>query len=170
MTRTESRQEALRSRIEPKFTAEQVAFASSPATLKMQIGMSLAQRCAAFEKKYAGKKMTVYYLRKIYREAGIRRKKIKKTKIVDEQQRARMKQQAIEAHDRVQSLSGLGYRIIYLDEVMVTKSTIPTHEYSPFKQPVVVDLKGFSLGHFRKENRSFIQARRPPRPRGRIVC
>ena len=88
--------------------------------------------------------MTVYYLRKIYREAGIRRKKIRKTKIVDQQQRARMKEQARVARDQLNALSENGHRIIYIDEICVTKSTIPTHEYSPRREPMEIDLKHFS--------------------------
>lgn len=55
-----------------------------------------------------------------------------------------MKEQAIEARDNAQHLSEKGYRVIYIDEICVTKSTIPTHEYSPLKQPIEVDLKFFS--------------------------
>ena len=56
----------------------------------------------------------------------------------------KMKQQAIEAHQRLQSLTEEGYRVIFIDEICVTKSTIPTHEYSPIRQPIEIDLRGFS--------------------------
>ena len=36
-----------------------------------------------------------------------------------------------------------GFRIIFIDEMCVTKSTIPTHEYSLKNQPIEIDIKGF---------------------------
>ena len=48
------------------------------------------------------------------------------------------------AFNRVKSLTEQGYRIIFIDEICVTKSTIPTHEYSPLRQPIEIDLRGFS--------------------------
>ena len=56
----------------------------------------------------------------------------------------KMKEQASEAQNRVLWLTQQGYRVIFIDEICVTKSTIPTHEYSPLKQPIEIDLKGFS--------------------------
>ena len=44
----------------------------------------------------------------------------------------------------MEELGQLGFRIIYIDEICVTKATIPSHEYSPEKKPLEIDLKNFS--------------------------
>lgn len=83
-------------------------------------------------------------MRKIYREAGISKKKIRKTKIIDPERRHNIKEEAIKAHQELISLQAQGYRIIYIDEMCVTKSTIPTHEYSKKNEPIEIDIKCFS--------------------------
>jgi len=43
--------------------------------------------------------------------------------------------------EKLQAYKDDGFRIIYLDEMCVTKSTIPTHEYSLKYQPLQIDYK-----------------------------
>lgn len=48
--------------------------------------------------------MTVYHLRKLYREQGIRKKKIKKTKIISAQKHIELREQAIFAEAEIRKL------------------------------------------------------------------
>ena len=63
---------------------------------------------------------------------------------MDEHKKIEIREQAIAAWNRVQQLESEGYRIIYIDEMCVTKSTIPTHEYSNKYKPLMIDMKQFS--------------------------
>ena len=127
-----------------KFTPEQIQYLCDNKTIEEWVGYTLRQRCKAFEMKFPDTKMTLYHLTKIYREVGIRKKKIRKTKIVDPSRHQHIKEEAVKAHEQLTSLRQQGYRIIYIDEMCVTKSTIPTHEYSMKNRPIEIDIKCFS--------------------------
>ena len=45
----------------------------------------------------------------------------------------------MEAKIRLDNLKQQGYRIIYLDEFCITKSTIPTHDWSLPNSPLKID-------------------------------
>ena len=94
-----------------------------------------------FTRRFPGKKLTVYRLRKVYRDHGIRRKKIKNSKVITDFQKKKIYKEAELARDKVAELQGLGYRILFVDEIVTTKSTIPTHEYSALKEPFTIDYK-----------------------------
>ena len=64
-------------------------------------GLTLAERCRRFEIRYPERRLTIYRLLKVYRESGIRRKKIKRTKLIDDQKREQIREQAVEAWERV---------------------------------------------------------------------
>ena len=96
-----------------------------------------------FHRKFPDKKLTIYRLRKVYREHGIKRKKIRNTKVITESQKKKIYGEAVEARDRLQELEAEGYRILFVDEIVTTKSTIPSHEYSAPNRPFRVDFKQF---------------------------
>ena len=56
-------------------------------------------------------------------------------------QRSKSHQEALEAQRYLHELTAQGHRVLYVDEMMTTKSTIPTHEYSLKGQPIQVDYK-----------------------------
>lgn len=116
----------------------------APRTLDYQVDLSLQERCRAFEVQFPRTKLSIYHLRKFYREAGIRKKKIRKTKLINEIKQIEINEQAVVANNKIQDLEQRGYRLIYIDEMCVTKSTIPTHAYSPLRRPIEIDLKNFS--------------------------
>ena len=66
-------------------------------TLDAWVDLSLHQRCRKFEERHPDAKLSVYHLRKNYREAGIRKKMIRKTQIVGEDKQMEMKEQATAA-------------------------------------------------------------------------
>ena len=74
--------------------------------------------------------MSIYHLRKIYTQSGIKNKKIRRTKIMTLKQKIKSGKEAVLAKEKVNELRALGYEIYYADEFCTTKSTIPTHCWS----------------------------------------
>ena len=71
---------------------EHIRFLTAEKTLKEWVGHTLKQRCRRFEIRYPGKQLTVYRLLKVYRQAGIKRKKIRKTKIISDDKKIQIKE------------------------------------------------------------------------------
>ena len=80
--------------------------------------------------------MKPYKLLKIYKEAGIKKKKIRQAKILSEVSLRKIRFQIPEARDKLNHYISRGFRIIYLDECMVTKTTLPTHAWSNLKSNI----------------------------------
>ena len=57
-----------------------------PETLVKMTGRTLEERVMMWRRRFPGTKKTLYYLRKAYKEAGVKLRKIAKTKIVSPQQ------------------------------------------------------------------------------------
>ncbi len=76
--------------------------------------------------------------------AKIRKKKIKRTKVISEDKEWQRLGEAVEAYSELEQHKADGYRILYLDEVMTTKSTLPMFEWSALNDNMKVDLSQFS--------------------------
>jgi hypothetical protein len=120
-------------------TEGQVEFLQDPATLMAWSGLTLEERQVMFHRRYGDKKISRYYLRKAYKEAGIRKKKVRKTKIPSLSMKAKQLEQLQLASSQLEESREQGYRIVYLDEMMTTIHTLPTHEWSPLKTPFAYD-------------------------------
>ena len=92
-------------------------------------------------KKYPGAKANTYRLRKFYKEQLIRKKVVALTKIPDRPQMEKITIQAAELANDVRMAVERGFRIVQLDEVYVTKNTIPTHVWSLKKENIMLDYK-----------------------------
>ena len=79
---------------------------------------------------FPSKKLTPLYLSQIYKRHKIRKKKVRITKILDDVQRRKIRFQVPDARESLQGAYADGFHVIFVDEMMVTKSTIPTHEWS----------------------------------------
>ena len=97
-----------------------------------------------FHRQFPEKRISIYRLRKAYREAGIKLKKIQTTKIVTKGQKASIELQLIKCKAEVEHHLEEGFRIVYVDEICTTKSTIPTHEWSAKNRPVRLDYRQFA--------------------------
>lgn len=97
-------------------------------------------------RRFPQRKLSLYHLRQVYRQHMIRKKKIKRTKLVTLDQRAKIHAEALEAKAQLNALKLQGHRIIYVDEFVTTKSTLPTHAWSLKRKPLQIDLKQFSPG------------------------
>ena len=69
-------------------------------------------------------------LRKVYFEAGIKKKMIRSTKLVNEQMKAKQVKCVKLSIEHLHMLEEDGYEILFLDEMMITKQSIPTHAWS----------------------------------------
>ena len=64
-----------------QFTRDQVNYLTRPLTLRQQASYSLEERLAMFKRRYPNSKVTVYKLRKLYKQYGIKKKVIRKAKL-----------------------------------------------------------------------------------------
>ena len=99
-------------------------------TLLEQQCMTLYQRISHFNRRFPNVKLSVSKLSMIYRKNKIKKKKIKFTKIANRKQRKRISIHQRDTKQRVQDCIDRGFRIIYIDEFIVGKNTIQTHDYS----------------------------------------
>jgi hypothetical protein len=92
--------------------------------------LSLDERVALFNRKFKTEVMTIGILRRIYREHGIRKKKIRHTK--NWTPRDPLKKEltwALRASD-LESMRRDNYDLVYIDEVMFTKHTYEKDTWS----------------------------------------
>ena len=97
-----------------------------------------------FHRRYPDKRIKVYHLQKEYKKAKIRKKKIRRTKVISEAKEWQRLGEAVEAYSSLEQHKAEGHRILYLDEVMTTKSTLPMFEWSALNDNMRVDLNQFS--------------------------
>ena len=76
-------------------TSSQIEYLTSHATLDKWVGLSLEERRVMFHRQFPDKRISIYRLRKAYREAGIKLKKIQTTKIVTKGQQAKIEMQLV---------------------------------------------------------------------------
>ena len=78
-------------------------------------------------------------MRKLYREKGIKKKVVQFAKNVPTRSRYKFNLMQIELKEDVQSAILQHFRVIMLDEMVVTKHSLPTHDFSKKKQNSEVD-------------------------------
>ena len=76
-----------KSRLESKWhperlTAAELEHVLSPETLKSWAGLSLQERTLRLSRHFSMRRVSIYYLRKAYRQHGIKKKKIRHTKLI----------------------------------------------------------------------------------------
>jgi hypothetical protein len=92
-----------------------------------------------FHRRFPSRKLSLYFLRKAYREAKIKKKKIRKTKLVRKEKQHKLQEEINAAHRQCVESREAGARIIYVDEMMTTINTMQTHEWSLPNQPFTYD-------------------------------
>ena len=60
---------------------------SSETNLRSQAGKSLAERVALFNRQFGSNIISIYKLRRVYKELGIKRNKLRLTKVMTDQTR-----------------------------------------------------------------------------------
>ena len=102
--------------------------------------MSLEERAADFMRVFPTRKLSKSRLHRIYKKYRVRRKKVKITKVLNNRQRKRIQRYIPDVQKEINYYKERGFRMVYIDEMMVTKSTIPTHEWSN-------KLENFEIGY-----------------------
>ena len=102
--------------------------------------MSLVDRCKHFLREFPTAKMNPTLLRQVYRLHGVKKKKYRwyKTPAAGDpnerrQQLTTMKAQLTKARNQ-------GYKIVYADETMFTRKTVPDADWSRPKENPAVDV------------------------------
>ena len=86
---------------------------------------------------------SIYKLRKLYAKYKIRKKCIRITKIPTKPQLESIILQASDLSQDISMALEMKFRIVYLDECMVTKKTMPTHAWTLPKINVHYDYQQF---------------------------
>ena len=108
-------------------------------TLRLQTGLSIEQRVKHFRRQFPEAKLNCTLLSRVYRENGVKRRRIKWEK------RAREQNNGNYGRDKARMIRDLkkakrdGYRVVYIDETVFTRSTVPRTEYCLPKANVTVD-------------------------------
>ena len=106
--------------------------------------MSLEKRAEDYMREFPGKKICSTTLRSIYVKHKIRRKRIRNTKVNNPQLKLKIKRQSKYMAEELQKFKDRGFRLVFLDETMVTKSTIPKVEWSRPNESFEIDYKQFA--------------------------
>ena len=83
-----------------------------------------------FRKKFPHGYISRYKLRKLYREMKIRKKYLRFTKLPDEPKQIEIAEKAAVLGREIRFALSHGFRLVYLDEMMVTKRSLPKSEWS----------------------------------------
>ena len=126
-----------------QLTQEHLDFLVGPATLKSWSGLSLNERCVLFHRRFPEVKISRYYLRLAYQQAGIKKKAIRIKKQVSPQHQAKIHEEAAEALNGLEAARNEGERIVYLDELCTTKSTIQKSEWSARRHYPKTDVESY---------------------------
>ena len=103
--------------------------------------MSLEDRTADFSRAFPNKKISHETLRRIYIKNQVRKKKVRVTNIPNRKESKRIKKTIQEAKQQLEDYRQRGFRIIFIDETMITKSTIASHEWSKKYTNYQMDMK-----------------------------
>ena len=102
---------------------------TSRQTLKQQTGVSLVERTRHFLREFPAGKHNPTLLAKVYRLHGIAKRRIQWTKRSKTQSLEQIVQDTSRMKRELAKAKRDGYRLVYLDECMFTRATVPKAEY-----------------------------------------
>ena len=114
---------------------------SSETNLRSQAGKSLAERVALFNRQFGARVISIYKLRRIYRELGIKRNKLRLTKVMTEQTRTRVEEGIVSLKSSYDLMIQQGYEVVYLDEFVITSKTYQDRTWMIKNRPFEVDYR-----------------------------
>jgi len=109
---------------------EQLAWILSRETMIQQVGFTIGERRAQFLRRFPDRQISESQYWRLYRKHHVRKKKIRITKVNDANRERRIRRETEFMAQQLRVMMQRGFRIVYLDETMVTTKTIPTHEWS----------------------------------------
>ena len=101
--------------------------------------MSLKEKTKHFLKEFPEASMNYTLLTKVYRKHKIKKKRIKWLKITKDKPEAETKKEKAKMLRELTKAKKDGYRIVYIDETMFTRKSIPSKEYCLPSQNMMVD-------------------------------
>ena len=128
-------------------------------TLRNQTGMSLQDRCDQFSREFPQAHINRTLLRQIYVRHGIKKKCLKWYKQAVNRDPEKERQQYITMKRQLTKAKNDGYRVVYIDEICFTRTTVPKTEYSAKNKNMSADLAHLKeptlavLSAISKENR-----------------
>ena len=128
-----------RSKLEP----QHLEYLRSESTLRSWSGRSLEDRRRLFHRQFPELRLSKYYMRLTYQEAGIKRRMISKGKKLKPEQVNRILQEAKDAKIAVQKAQDDGYRLVYCDEFCTTVQTMPKLEWQMKNTTLKIDPKEY---------------------------
>ena len=96
-------------------------------------------RSALFKRRFPYAHATVYKMRKFYKEHKIKKKSIRFSKLPAPRHFANIQEDIMNLKQDIESAALGGFRIVQLDEMMVTKNTFPSHDWSKCKHNTLLD-------------------------------
>ena len=118
---------------------EHIDFLTSEFTLVKQAGLTLVERCEAFEQLYPPKRLCATRLRRIYLKHKIRRKAVRKLKAVPVRSAQRYQDWKEELVKQISMAEKAKRKFVYVDEVFFSKSTVMYKAYSHRLTNLAVD-------------------------------
>ena len=88
-------------------------------------GYSLAERASMIKERYPGKSITGPQLRRLYLSRGVKRKVIRQEKVVPRHRQWERDAQRLHLIAKLDEWRALGRRVLYLDEVVFSKLSMP---------------------------------------------
>ena len=93
-----------------------------------------------FKRRFSNVHITIYKLRKLYRTHKIKKKKIRKVKTHNTNTEFNILEAFIHVAEDLRSAILQGFQIVQIDEMMVTKNTLPTHDWSKLNHNTSIDI------------------------------
>ena len=91
------------------------------------------------KRRYPYAHVTKYKLRNVYKEKKIKLKLVRKSKEIPGKVLPNFTQDLIEYTEDMRSAIDAGFRIVQLDEMMVTKTTMPKRDWAKIRQNSLVE-------------------------------
>ena len=126
-----------------QLTQQHLDFMVAPGTLRIWSGMTMKERQVMFHRQYPVTKISMYHLRLVYKQAGVKNKMIRMKKQVPTYLGDKINKEANEAYSALKAAKNDGSRIVYIDELCTTKSTILRHDWSEIGYYPVTEPKQF---------------------------
>ena len=109
-----------------KIQPHHVAFLTSMSTLQAQAACTLTERAVLFHRRFPELKITPLSIQRLYRMNGIRRKALRYVKTLKYQDPDRRQLDIHRMKTEIWQARAQGRRIIYADEAMFTRATLPS--------------------------------------------
>jgi hypothetical protein len=135
----------LESKRKTRFTTEFKSHVTSSAVVRSQCSLTLEERCACFRREFKDLKISATTLRTIYKEAGVKRKQIRQIKTIPAGTQAKVNRQIRFCRDKLQECVDNNVKIMWLDECMFTRMTLPKLAFMPKYENIEYDQYIFNI-------------------------